>query len=190
MLGCNMAPDLIVNAVAVPENVIIRPTQESDADAFRTLRLEALRLHPEAFGADLAESEARPIEHWQERTRPDPNGLQMTYIAVSDEALIGMAGIYRNRDFKGRQSSSIWGVYVREGWRGQHIAEGLVATCIKWAQAQADIRMVKLCVVTTNISAIRCYIRCGFAMYGIEPEALAWNGVYYDELLMARRIVN
>jgi len=178
-----------VNPVALPGNVTIRPTQESDAVAFQALRLEALRLHPDAFSADLAESEARSIEHWQERTRPDPSGAQIVYLALSGDSLIGMAGIYRGRDLKSRQTSSVWGVYVREAWRRRHIAEALVTACVHWAEMQPGIRMVKLCVVTTNIPAIQCYVRCGFAMYGIEPEAIAWNGVYYDELLMMRRIV-
>jgi len=176
-----------VNAVSLPEHVVVRPTRESDAEAFRALRLEALKLHPDAFGADFAESDARSIEHWQERTRPDPGGMQIIYVAEFGNSLIGMTGIYRNNSLKSRHSSSIWGVYVREAWRGQHIAEALVMTCVNWAQAQTDVRIVKLCVVTTNMSAIRCYVRCGFAVYGIEPEALAWNGAYYDELLMARR---
>lgn len=171
----------------LPENVIVRPIQESDAVAFRALRLEALKAHPDAFGADHAESEARLLDHWQERARPDPNGMQITFVAESDASLIGMAGIYRNSDLKSRHSSTIWGVYVREAWRGRRIAESLVTTCVKWAQTN-DIRIVKLCAVTTNVAAIRCYVRCGFAMYGIEPEAIAWNGVYYDELLMMRRI--
>ena len=179
-----------MDPVPLPENVIIRPTQESDAVAFRSLRLEALKLYPDAFGADFAESEARPIEHWQERTRPDPSGAQIIFVTVTGDSLIGMAGIYRANSLKSRQSSSIWGVYVREAWRGRQIADALVTACVNWAQAQPGIRIVKLCVVTSNIPAIRCYVRCGFAMYGIEPEAIAWNGRYYDELLMARRIVN
>ncbi|MHB8627602.1 MAG: GNAT family N-acetyltransferase [Aggregatilineales bacterium] len=179
-----------MNDPQLPEGVAVRPIQESDAPAFRTLRLEALKAHPDAFGADYAESEARPLEHWQERARPDPNGMQITFVAESDDSLIGMAGIYRNSSLKSRHSSSVWGVYVRETWRGRRIADALVTTCVNWAQAQQDIRIVKLCVVTTNIPAIHCYVRCGFAMYGIEPEAIAWNGVYYDELLMMLRIAN
>lgn len=167
---------------------MIRPVQESDAAAFRALRLEALKAHPDAFSSDYAESETRPLEHWQERTRPDPNGSQITFVAESNDGLVGMAGIYRSSALKSHHSSSIWGVYVREAWRGRRIADELVLACVNWAQAQHDVRIVKLCVVTTNIAAIRCYVRCGFAMYGIEPEALAWNGVYYDELLMMRRL--
>ena len=54
---------------------------------------------------------------------------------------------------------------------------------------ELGLRLVRLGVVTTNASAIRLYQRCGFTVYGVEPEVLYVNGIYYDELLMARRIV-
>jgi RimJ/RimL family protein N-acetyltransferase len=43
-------------------------------------------------------------------------------------------------------------------------------------------------VVTTNPAAIRCYTRCGFEVYGIEPQAIRYDGKNYNELLMAIRL--
>jgi RimJ/RimL family protein N-acetyltransferase len=37
------------------------------------------------------------------------------------------------------------------------------------------------------VAAIRCYNRCGFTVYGVEPQAIRHDGVMYDELLMARQ---
>jgi RimJ/RimL family protein N-acetyltransferase len=65
------------------------------------------------------------------------------------------------------------------------IAEGLIAGCIEWARSQG-VKVVKLAVITTNAAAIRCYARCGFSVYGIEPQAICSAGASYDELLMAR----
>jgi hypothetical protein len=42
--------------------VIVRPGGEADAPAFRELRLEALRNHPEAFSADYAANAGQPPE--------------------------------------------------------------------------------------------------------------------------------
>ncbi len=42
-------------------NVVIRQGQESDAQAYRELRLEGLHNHPEAFSADYAVNEQRPM---------------------------------------------------------------------------------------------------------------------------------
>ena len=54
--------------------------------------------------------------------------------------------------------------------------------------ASAGVLIVKLGVSTTNTPAIRCYARCGFTIYGIEPKAVCYDGVFYDELLMAKAI--
>jgi RimJ/RimL family protein N-acetyltransferase len=56
-----------------------------------------------------------------------------------------------------------------------------------WAKARKII-LVKLGVAATNISAIRCYERCGFSTYGTEPRAIFYEGKYYDEFLMSRSL--
>ncbi len=51
--------------ITTPRGVIvIRQAQESDAQAYRELRLEELRNHPDAFSADYAINEARPETFW------------------------------------------------------------------------------------------------------------------------------
>ena len=55
----------------MPDEIIIRHAAISDLDSFRELRLEALKNHPTAFGADYEESAARPNEYWQERLKID-----------------------------------------------------------------------------------------------------------------------
>jgi RimJ/RimL family protein N-acetyltransferase len=169
-------------------DVHIRPTRTDDAPAYRALRLDGLRAHPEAFGADYASSAARPIEYWQERMQSGAGGEQgITYVAEAAGALIGMSALVRNDLAKTRHAGSIFGVYTHADWRGSGVADALLEACVAWAGV-LGLRLVRLGVVTSNASAIRLYARCGFQVYGVEPEALYVNGIYYDELLMARRI--
>ena len=166
--------------------VTIRCAREEDASAYRDLRLEALRNHPEAFSSDYAENLAKPMTFWTERLKSGgPDGGVTIYFAMADQQLVGMCGIACTNSPKVRHSATIVGMYVRPDWRGLRIGEGLVAACLGWARTQ-DVRIVKLAVVTTNAAAIRCYARCDFRVYGIEPQALCHDGVLYDELLMAR----
>jgi RimJ/RimL family protein N-acetyltransferase len=166
--------------------VIIRPGREEDAPAYRELRLEALRNHPDAFSADYAASEARPMSYWIDRLRPGEElNVPRMYFAVHGNELIGMCGIFVENSIKLRHSATIISMYVKAGWRGRHIGERLVTACLDWARPHG-VGIAKLAVVTTNTAAIRCYARCGFRVYGIEPQALLHDGVYYDELLMAR----
>ena len=166
--------------------IIIRQAQESDAQAYRELRLEGLSNHPEAFSADYAINEARPETFWAERITSLRDG-NMLFFATYENELVGTCGIYRGDSPKTRHSAYIMGVYVRSEWRGLRIADELIATCIEWAREQ-EIKILKLGVAATNTPAIRCYARCGFTVYGTEPQAIYVNGTMYDELLMTRPV--
>jgi len=170
-------------------DVHIRPTQSDDAAAYRTLRLAGLRAHPEVFGADYTTSAARPIEYWQERMQSGAGGEHgITYVADAAGDLIGMTALVRNDLAKTRHAGSIFGVYTHPDWRGIGVADALLEACVTYA-LELGLRVIRLGVVTTNANAIRLYQRCGFQVYGVEPEAIQHDGVYYDELLMARRIM-
>ncbi len=169
-------------------SVTIRPISPEEVAGFRELRLEALRAHPEAFGSDYTENLAFPQEFWVERVRLGSEARTgMIYVAAVEGTLIGMSGIRRSDGVKMRHGGMIWGVYVRQAWRGMQVSAALIEACIGWAEGQA-LRSVKLSVVVTNAAAIRTYTRHGFTVYGVEPEVILSDGVYYDELLMVRRI--
>jgi RimJ/RimL family protein N-acetyltransferase len=167
--------------------VEIRAARMDDALAFRELRLEALRSHPEVFGSDYASSLNHSLEYWIKRMRGEGDDKQTMFFGVHNDALIGMTSIRRGRSVKTQHSAVIGGVYVRPAWRGQGVADALIGACREWAQACA-VRLLKLGVVVTNTPAIRCYLRFGFTVYGVEPQVIFHDGVYYDELLMACRI--
>lgn len=167
--------------------VIIRAGLEADAPAYRDLRLEALRNHPEAFSSDYETYAAKPMGYWVERLNfTQPANASILFFAVHGGDLIGMCGVAYSRARKSRHSAYLVSMYVRPEWRGRGIADGLVAACLDWARAR-EITILKLGVAASNIPAIRCYVRCGFQVYGLEPQAIYHEGVYYDELLMARR---
>lgn len=168
------------------ELIQIRLCAASDAPAFRALRLEALRSHPEAFGADYATNEQFPPSFWSERLSQNISSDQQAILfAVAGDELIGMSGVRRGESPKTHHGAMIWGVYVRPGWRGHRLAERLIAACVGWAR-EHQVRLVKLAVVTTNIAAIRSYARSGFAVYGVEPQAIVLADRSYDELLMVK----
>lgn len=163
--------------------IVIREANMGDVVQFRELRLFALQDSPTAFSADYRTNFELPMSFWEGRLRFDEHGTII--FAEHDSKLIGMSGIRRGESPKTKHSAYIWGIYVRPEWRGLHIAEELIETCIEWAKAR-EVEVVRLGVVTTNASAIRCYERCGFTVYGTEPRAILYENVYYDEFLMSR----
>jgi RimJ/RimL family protein N-acetyltransferase len=166
-------------------SVIFRESSLADAVQFRELRLDALQDSPTAFSADYQTNADHPISFWAGRVKPDPYGT--IFFAEHDSKLIGMTGIRMGESPKTKHGGYIWGVYIRAEWRGLRIAEELIKICIEWAKGQ-DIELVKLGVVSSNTSAIRCYERCGFKVYGTEPHGILYDGKYYDEHLMWRSV--
>jgi RimJ/RimL family protein N-acetyltransferase len=163
--------------------VVIRRSNLADAWNFRDLRLEALQDSPTAFSMDYERSFNYPAKYWEDSMAMDDNE-SVIFFAEYDGHLIGMTGIARGRSPKTRHAADIWGVYVTSSWRGLHIAEELIRSCIDWARAR-EIVITRLAVVATNTSAIRCYERCGFTTYGTEPRSLWYEGKFYDEYLMS-----
>jgi len=170
--------------------ILIRPAIPADAAPLRDLRLDALANDPVAFAADYGLTQAEPAEAWVKRigdNLKDDNGV--ICVAVADGRMIGMTGLGRGHWPKTEHSGIIWGVYVDQEWRGLGVADALLNECIGWGQAHG-VTVVKLGVTTGNTPAIRCYVRCGFTVYGLEPQAIYYENVFYDELLMARTILD
>ena len=164
---------------------VIRQATLKDAATLRELRLEALQNRPMAFASDYEEESKLPLSHTEEQLR-DQKEVAL-FVADVDSTLVGMTGIGQYRHTKEKHNGFIWGVYVQPAWRGKNISGQLIEACINWAMNHS-IKLVKLGVASTNTSAINSYVRCGFRVYGVEPQVLFYDGVYYDELLMVREI--
>jgi ribosomal protein S18 acetylase RimI-like enzyme len=171
------------------DNVNVRPIGVDDLHAFRAMRIEAVRDYPLAFTADLAETQGRPIEWWRDLVaRNAGDGASVIMVAdAGDRELAGMTGVWGPTAPKLAHAANVWGVYVRPAYRGCGIGEKLLRACIDWAR-QKQLVTLKLSVVAGNDVARRCYERCGFTTYGVEPLAVRWEKEFYDELLMSIRL--
>jgi ribosomal protein S18 acetylase RimI-like enzyme len=160
--------------------VQVRPLRPEEAEAFRSIRLEALQRHPEAFGSTLEREAAQPLGFFAERL-----ARNAVFGAFQGEALVGVVGFYALDGPKTRHKGVLWGMYVKPAARGRGVAEALTARVI--AQAHRErVEALQLTVVSPNERALRFYRRMGFSTYGVEPRALKHYGAYFDEVLMVR----
>ncbi len=162
--------------------LILRDAVVTDADAFRDLRLQALRDHPEAYSSDLSQFVDSPTAYWQGRLA-DLGNSGTLILAFHDGAAVGICGIYREASPKVQHTATIYAVYVQPAWRGLKLTEAMIHVCLDWARGHG-VNVVKLAVVCGNTPAIRVYTRLGFTVYGVEPKSTLVNGVYHDQLLM------
>jgi ribosomal protein S18 acetylase RimI-like enzyme len=167
-------------------DIAIRTATPLDATSLLAVRLESLLMHPEAYAADIDQTVTDGVDAWVKLIKEMAINQSGTIsIAFSGAELIGMAGITRGHWPKTRHFGSLWGVYVKPGWRGYHIAEAMVNKISEWAIVN-EMTVIYLGATISEQSALRCYSRCGFKEYGIEPKAIFYNGNYFDQVLMVK----
>jgi ribosomal protein S18 acetylase RimI-like enzyme len=163
--------------------VTIRMLGPADAAAFKSLRLRGLRESPEAFGSTYEEEADRPIEEAGERLARGPDDA--VYGAVDDDgALVGVAGLHRPGNRKGRHRAGIWGMYVAPEARGHGLGRALLQALADHARTLDGVHRLELGVTTTNTPARELYRAFGFVTYGIQPDAYRADGVSWDSELM------
>lgn len=156
----------------------IRALTAADAAAFVTLRLEGLRLCPEAFGASYAQER----EDLAPRAAALLEGGHVFGAFDAAGALQGVIGLHRGGGEKTRHIATLWGLYVTPAARGRGLAAGLLAAAI--AAAPAGCHSLRLSVNSRNGAAQALYLRAGFRVWAVEEAALQVAGVFHDEAHM------
>jgi ribosomal protein S18 acetylase RimI-like enzyme len=157
----------------------IRRLAPSEGVAYREIRLEALRLNPEAFGSTYDAESVRPLEHFAERVASCP-----VFGAFRGGEIVGMAGFLGRAGAKDSHKGYLWGMFVRPDARNAGVGRKLAEAVIDYAREHVEI--LQLDVVSENEAARRLYGNLGFVEYGIERKALKQGGRYYDEVQMAK----
>jgi len=158
----------------------IRALTATDLPAFRAARLDALRLHPRAYGSSYEEEIDYTLDDFAARWPVSPGMILGGFIA---DRLVGFAGLQVSPKIKERHKGFIYTVYVEQAWRGRGLATALVETAIAVAR-EANLRFVWLTVAVGNDGARRIYDRLGFRTYGVEPRGLLVDGAFVDEEMM------
>ncbi|QOZ33743.1 GNAT family N-acetyltransferase [Bradyrhizobium sp. CCBAU 53421] len=161
----------------------IRRLLPADAALYRDIRLEALRLSPEAFGSAYETESIHPVGWFAERLERGAAILG----AFQGSELAGIVGFVREVGPKRQHKGALVGMYVRQAARRAGVGRLLVDAALELA-AQS-VELVQLVVVKGNEPACRLYRRAGFVEYGLEQHALKIGGRYYDDILMAKDLV-
>lgn len=158
----------------------LRRLGASDAAAYRDLRLEGLRDHPEAFGASWEDEASRPLAWFAERLE---RGAVFGGHSPAGSTVVGVVGLLVPEAAKLRHKGVLWGMFVRPQARRAGLGAALVARAIE--HARGGVEEIRLTVAASNTAAVRLYARAGFRQYGLERRALKVEDRYHDELLMA-----
>lgn len=160
-------------------SAVIRRVLAGEVEAFRRIRLEALRNEPSSFASSYDDWVSLPIDEWEQRLR-DP-----VFIAFQDDEPVGIMGLLPQRASKMAHRATIIMVYVRNDQRGSGLAHKLLDTVSDYALG-VGISQLELAVSGDNATAIRFYVREGFSEVGRIPCGFIHEGREIDDVLMMR----
>ena len=137
--------------------VAVRQATADDWQAYRSLRLDALRHDPDAFGSTLEREQAMTREDWLARLADD-TGPSM--IAGLDGAWVGLGGGWLYEP--GRLM--VVAMWTRPEARGHGVGAAVLAAVVEWAH-ERGLRP-DLWVADDNPRARALYERFGFRADG------------------------
>ena len=91
----------------------VRRLMPDDAENLRAVRLEGLKLHPEAFSRDYDQDANLGLDEWRGRL-----ASRAWFGGFVDNALMGLAAFSRGDSGKTAHTGGLGGMYVREAARG------------------------------------------------------------------------
>lgn len=163
--------------------MLIRRLLPSDARAFQTLRLAALRDAPSAFSSSYEEECDTPLA-----TIENNLSLRNLFGAFDNDELVGMVGVGRESAPKLRHKGYVRAMFVAGEHRAKGAGRQLIEHALGFAASLEGLRQITLVVTADNAPAIALYESVGFRIYGTEPRALLVDGVFHDNALMARML--
>lgn len=161
--------------------ITIRRVDAAEVEAFRSIRLEALRAEPMFLASSYEYWATLSTEEWKARLR-DP-----VFVAFQGDEPVGLTGLFRQRAGKMAHRAVIIMVYVRKSLRGTGLAGDLLKAAADHAR-DIGIRLLELAVSAENPAAIRFYERQGFIEVGRIPGGFLYEGREIDDVMMVRRI--
>ena len=168
----------------------IRPLTLSDAPRWYAIRVRMLRDHPEAFGSDVDDVEAKGIAGVEERIRNHGGPDSRMFGAFDGEELVGTIAYYFEGPKKRRHVRILWGMYVSPEVRGGGVGRALVERVLAEVAALPGVERIALEVSASNTAARRLYEATGFESYGVEPDGLRIGDCCEDTVLMSRRLAD
>jgi len=155
----------------------------ADWKQYRDIRSEAVMKDTEAFAESYEQASKRTDEEWKEKMGTTTSHI---FVARDGEEIIGMAAAFQEQGERVNHIAYMWGVYLREAYRGQGIGKKMMQALISEVQQNKEIKKINLNVNTKQKSAVKAYKSLGFQVAGTLHMELKINGEYFDEYVMEK----
>lgn len=155
---------------------------------YRDLRLESLKMEPQAFATPFTKALTSPDEEWIGILKnAEKEDKDILLFAEHNGKLIGIVGAYFNKDSKQQGIGNIYGVYVNKAYRDKGIGKKLLEKVLERLQATSKITKAKLTVNLDQSAAKALYEGSGFKIVGKEQFRLG-DGLLHEELVLEKDV--
>ncbi len=160
--------------------IALRRIRAEEWEAYRGVRLEALRTDPLAFGSTLEREAALPPETWQERVR---NGAladrRATFVAEDGSGrFVGIATVIDRAD-----RFEVVGMWVHPNARGQGLGGRLLDATLAWVESSFPSAQVVLGVNPAQEAVVRLYRSRGFSFTGVDDPSVYHPGTVVRQMV-------
>ncbi len=163
--------------------MLIRPITEADAEAYLEL---ARAIDAESRFMMFEPSERQTtVEQQVERIRSlHASDNKLMLVAEHEGQLVGYLGAIGGDFHRNHHSVHIF-LGILERFTGQGLGRRLLEETEQWAQRQG-LHRLELTVMRHNARALALYQKMGFEIEGTKRDSLQVDGVYVDEIYMAK----
>jgi ribosomal protein S18 acetylase RimI-like enzyme len=138
-----------------------------NAAIFKRARLQALKDSPRAFGSTYAKESQYSEAEWLKRATDWSGARSVGYLAMESGEACGIVGAFL--DEVDPHKAHLISMWVAPAQRRNGMGRALIKAIEDWATTKG-VRLLRLTVTSSNLTAIEFYRRHGFAMTGdTEP---------------------
>ena len=157
---------------------MIKQLKKNDWCEWRKIRLEALKKSPNSFVSSFEEEYKTPNDMWSKQLE---NSIKFGYF-INDK-IVGCSGLLIEKATKISHTATLFGMYVKDDFRGSGIGFDLVNFVKDYAKKN-HVKHLYLGCNAENRGAGGLYKKCGFKVYGTRPDYTKIDNKFYDDLTM------
>lgn len=159
----------------------IRHLTSEDVNLYKSIRLEALKTNPEAFGGTYEEEVLYKDDDFRKRLIS-----QDIFGAFFEEQIIGVIGFKPETLKKTSHNGELLSLYISPAFRDKDIGGNLIKHAIEYAKSHVS----QLCLhcITENRALVRFYEKHGFTTIGVYPKGMKLGKKFYDTNIMFRAL--
>jgi len=156
-------------------NCHIRPLDPSEWEAFKALRLQALKTEPGVFASPYEAEASRPSQDWKDTIAGSPP--HQVFGLFDGERLIGITAAFTWRGDPSGESALLAMSYILPEYRGKGLSKLLYDARLAWIRAQPQFKRVVVSHRKSNEVSRKANQRHGFTEIKRAPYTWPDGGI-------------